>query len=199
MNQRIHATILSMLILITISLILFGLDLEKASGFLSKESVITNIKIEPEYTSTKPGETILLTITIIQLDYQERRDITVDFYIKNNEEKLFLSSETLAIHTKVSLVEELSIPQGLKDKSYEIFVEVKDTKTQELISTASQRIIIIDSLKITIDREDIIYISIFFIVTFTLSLIILYQKLNKNKKILEENRSLLEKIRKRNF
>src|SRR3989344_3676963 len=108
------------------------------SGFASKESIITTIQLEQDYSELKEGDTNLIGITLIRLGGEEKKDYVVTMFLEDeNGLKTGISSQTIAVETRASLVMELNIPKDSDSKSYTLSVEVRDINDDSLISKTS--------------------------------------------------------------
>lgn len=147
MQKFISITALLMLTLFGIVLMLQ--DNQSISGYASKDQVIITLQLEPEYANAKTGEIILMGITLVKLGSHEIEDVTIDVFLRDGtEEKQRVSSETVALQTRTSLIVDVRISEEIKSKSFEVIIEATDTNTGELLGTATQRILLTDSLKI---------------------------------------------------
>ena len=157
------------------------------SGFAS-EGILTYVQLQPEYSIVESGDKIILGISLVQLGNRERRDVVVSLFLNGDDnKKLLLSSQSIALETTSSSIFELNIPEELKSDSYEIDVEVRDTKN-ELLSSTSQRIFINKNFFIKINKDHIFYLLlILFVIVASILFIIINAFLNSaNKKYMEK-------------
>ena len=156
----------------------------KISGFVPHESIFTYIRLEPEYSKVRAGDNIILGIRLVRLGGEGRKDVTLNFLMKKKDGQFILiNSQTVAVETQASFVNELNIPEELKKDSYSINVEVRDVETGELISSATQRILVFDNLFINFSERNVIWIIIIasaFII-FALLIVIIKLLLKKDK------------------
>ena len=100
--------------------------------------------------------------------------------------KKSISSQTIAVETRASLVMELNLPKDSDSKSYTLSIEVRDINDNSLISKASQKIILFKGFYIKINYKGLFYlISAILIVTIIL-LIIIWTTHRHHKKLLEK-------------
>lgn len=145
------------------------------SYITSQANVVLSIDIEPEYSIVSAGDPVIIQINLIQLGNQERKDVIVLLSLVNSEDKAsLLSTETIALETRASLVSRLDIPEKATSGVYTVNVEVFDINKTNILGKAS-RIIIIEKTRIS--RGDIYLIGFYLsiIVSFVL-LIILYRQ-----------------------
>lgn len=131
-------------------------------GLFSDDSIITYVQLEPEYVQIEKNEELILGITLIKLRDDERKDVTVSLFLKGEDSRELLLSETVALETKVSLIVKPRIPNNLdiKDDSITLEVEVKDTESGKILSTTTQRIIINDEFYILLNEDSMLYLLI---------------------------------------
>ncbi|MEK6898725.1 MAG: hypothetical protein AABW79_01375 [Nanoarchaeota archaeon] len=174
----------SLIILLLMFSIYFFQQNPAISGFALKDSVLIYIQLQPEYANTENGKDILLGITLIQLKEREIRDVLISLSIKDeNGVRYKVSSETIALQTRASLVSNFRVPENLDSKSFEIEVDVTDTETNEQLGFTSQRILISKGYQIKLGENWIIAILIIagIIITLITLMIMIDHKKNSDE------------------
>jgi len=145
-------------------------------GFVSKESVITTIQLEQDYSKVKEGDTILIGITLVKLGGGGTKDYLVTMFLEDAEGlKKSISSQTIAVETRASLVMELDIPKISDSESYLLHVEVRDSHDNKLISSVSQRVILFKDLYIKINYRGLLFVILIALVVLIILLVIIWR------------------------
>lgn len=153
----------------------------------NQESILTYIQLEPEYLKVGPGKEIVLGVTLIKLNGEGKKDVTLEVFLKNhNGSRRLILSETIALETRSSMIIAPKIPKELEgfeeQSSINLEFEVKDSQTNELLSRANQRIILSDDIYISISQKSILYLSIIGILILIGIIIIILMRRNAQKK-----------------
>lgn len=154
-----------------------GGTLVRAQNPSSHPSV--SISLAPGFGEVKPGEDLIVIVRIIDMDLVEAEDIIIKYviYDKNREEEISENSETVAIHTSISVVRHIYIPLGLSSGNYIIDVEVK---YDEKKAVASSSFIVTGKYQISEKQIMIIFLSVLLVVLIIIT-IILYRLTKKLK------------------
>ena len=156
----------------------------------AQTNIITQINIEPEYTNIKPGQDIIVQITLLQLGDKERKDVIVKSYIKDLKNKnIALEEQTIALEAQSSLLSKLNVPKDTEPGNYEILVEIRDPKNNILLSEASQGFFV--EKESFLDRIEInkLYLFGFYsiLIVFVILIILLYLHNKKLEKHIEDH------------
>ncbi len=140
------------------------------SGLSTEEQILIYVQLEPEYARVATGSQFFLGVTLIKLGDTNRKDVLVTLFLKEvNGKNLPLSSQTAAIETRASLILALKVPDSLQTNSYQIYLEVTDVKTGELLASASQRILVFDNFSIKFnDKSAYVLVVLVFVMVVTL-------------------------------
>ena len=136
------------------------------SGLATDERILTYTQLEPEYAKVAPGDSLVLGVTMVKLGATDRKDVVVGLFIKDAQgASKLLSSQTVALETKTSLILAVDVPDALKSNAYTLFLEVRDLKTNDLLATASQRILVFHNFSIKFDgKNDVLLIVLTLVV-----------------------------------
>ena len=142
------------------------LKFSSITGSATRDPIIVDIQLEPEYSQIESGDNILLGVRLINQYWQEGdgiKDITVKTFVKDSEgSKILLNSQTTAVGKSAgSLILSLFIPKELKASNYEIVVEVEDTETKEILGSSTQRIIVLNEREyLKLEENSLFFIKI---------------------------------------
>ena len=168
--------IVALVIVLLIAVILIINNNIKLSGFSSKESIITYIQLEPEYSEASAGDSIILGVTLVRLGGNEAKDVTVNAIIEDAQGlKQSISSQTIALETRASLIIELTAPKKLNSNSYHVLIEVRDTKTNELLSVARQKILSLDNIYLQFNEKTLLYVILLSLIVIIALLVIIWR------------------------
>ena len=79
------------------------------------------LKVPESYKMITPGQTIYVTTKVLNLGSDDRIDITLEYIVTDKDGgQIIKKSETLAVGTQNSFVEEIRIPKGIAPGDYEI-------------------------------------------------------------------------------
>jgi len=154
----------------------------------SKESLF-DVKVEiPEgFLEALPGEELFANIKIISLGEAKKKDIKIEYFIKNEENDIILTeTETIIIETEARFVKSFEIPLDAKSGTYVLYV-----KTTEGESSASASAWFLVKRKLSILK---IILLIFLIIL--IILILVFSDKKNRKKIRRIFKKLKQKIKK---
>ena len=149
----------------------------------SNNDIIAFIQIEPEYVNIESGSKIFIGLIIFKKGSIERQDVLIKTFLKSpagsvNE----LASETIAVENKASIVLSPIIPSELKSNSYEIEIEIRDVKNNALLTSANQRIIVLNNAYISFNNGNIpVIIAIVIVILIMIIFIIISNRKNKDE------------------
>ena len=105
------------------------------------------VRVLDDYKIVKPGEKVLVEVTLYNLGTEEIKDALIKYCIKDsNEEIIKCSEETVAVYTKIQLVKEFLISQDMPDGRYYLQVEASyndekaSSETSFLVESESEKI-----------------------------------------------------------
>jgi len=155
----------------------------RLSGFSSKESIIINTQLDQEYSEVRQGDPIFIGINLIRLGGGERKDYIVNTIVEDADGlRTSISSQTIALDTTASLVVKIDTSRRVDSDSYNIIVEVRDSQSNELLSTAAQRIVLFKDFYIKVNYKDLLYFVSIFLIVVVVLLIIIWRTITRKAK-----------------
>jgi hypothetical protein len=97
-----------------------------------------NMKVEipDEYRHIEGGD-VYVSFSLFNLENQERKDITIEYWVMGPEGEFGRMTETLAIETQASLVRSITVPEHAVDGRYSIQGRVLYGEGKEQLSSAT--------------------------------------------------------------
>jgi hypothetical protein len=103
-------------------LILLILSLILLSAFILAD---VDVKIQNENKVVKPGEDLLVSIKLVNLENQGRQDVYLDFEIKNSQnETIIKKKETVAVETQANFVRTFEISKDALPGKYTFHIKI---------------------------------------------------------------------------
>lgn len=119
----------AILTVVFLSLVLLGIFFYRGINTLATSEISSNLEIEipSRYSSVDSGEQIYFTTRLMNLAQIGRRDVTLTYEIVDSSEKILVSkSETVAVETQASFVNNLIIPEGTLAGDYTLRVTLSE-------------------------------------------------------------------------
>lgn len=113
-----------------INLIIIGVFLFSFISMVSVSALDVIIRVPEKYTEVIAGERFYFEIEVKYPENPSRKDLRLEYEIKNEEGKLIAQSKTLkAIETQASFIDYIIIPEGTSSGLHFIEMKVKDYET----------------------------------------------------------------------
>lgn len=153
------------------------------TGFAFKESVFIDLQLKPEYSQVESGGDILLGMRLIRHEWgttSRGGDVTVHVFIEgHNNSVLLLASQTTLLDRTGSLLFRLMLPRESTTDSYHLYVEAKDTVTDDLLGFTRQKIIVLgEGFFIKFGKYGALYLFIAFVLLIIMIIMIIMHNLN---------------------
>ena len=188
-----QSVLIFLLVMSLLAVILFSNinNSNKILGFFSQESILTYIRLEPEYSKVAAGDDILIGVRIIKLGGEGKKDVVLNLFIKKeNGQLISINSQTVALETQASFIIPLNVPEELRADSYNIYLETRNLAGNELLGVATHRIIVYEGFIIYFNENNLIWIIIIlflFIVIVILLIIFVLRSRKHNNTVKHKN------------